>query len=199
MSNLVNFLAYPIRKLFNTPDFKAAVRAVGINKPSLVPYGFMWYPQAGITTGGIKFKYADGVELISYHVKGITQINSSGNGFELYIGSVSFPENPFLFPGSLTGSIQVTVPGDGNFNTINSPLADGATVLLNGLPTTISSVNALLVPYSTNPQQDNSYYYSLILDATIENPNNYNIEGLLAYDYEFLLPNDQGVPTIFQD
>jgi hypothetical protein len=197
MSNLINYLSYPIKKLFNTPEFKAVVKKHA--KPiSPVTYPFMFYPEAGLTNEGVKFKYADGAELISYHIKGITPVSSGGNGFELYLCSVIFPASqgaPFIFPGSVTGMFQSG--GDGNI--VTSPLAIGGLVELDGLHVPITELSVNLYDYGNNPQEDNTYIYALVINATVENPDALNIEGLVSYDFEFLLPNFFPAPTLFQD
>lgn len=66
------------------------INQLGLNPSSPVSYGFEFWPDAGLTTNGPKFTYADGVELISYHIKGITPISNTGNGFELYLCSINF-------------------------------------------------------------------------------------------------------------
>ena len=171
MSTLINYLSYPIKKLFNTPEFKWAVRKLGFNPVSNVSYPFMWYPEAVLTKHGPKFKYADGVEMTSYHIRGIWALNDNGNGFEAYLCSVKFPSGlPFIMPGSVNG--------------INLP---------------VSSLDINLYTYGNNPQEDGSFIYSLIIDATVENPNNEQITGLIAYDFEFLLPTGDADPIIFQD
>jgi len=164
------------------------------SSPAGIPFEF--YPQAGLTNDGAKFTYTDGVELISYHIKGITPISNSGNGFEQYICSINFPEgSPFLFPGSITGMFQSGGGGD----IVTTPLANGGLVELNGVHVPVSSLDFNLYDYGNNPQPDGSYNYALVIDATVENPDSLNISGLIAYDFEFLLPNDVTSPTLFQD
>lgn len=198
MANLVEYLSFPIRKLFNTPEFKAAAKKLGFNQTSPVSYPFMWYPEAGITSAGTKFKYTDGTELISYHIKGITTINSNTSGFEQYLCSVRFPASqgsPFIFPGSITGMFMSGTGPD----IITTPLANGGLVELNGSHVPVSSFDINLYNYGNNPQEDGTYIYALVIDATVENPNSDNITGLAAYDFEFLLPSFFPAPTIFQD
>ena len=196
MANLIDYLTQPLRKLFSTSDFKSAVRRY--TKPvSPVSYPFQWYPEAGLTNEGVKFRYADGTELISYHIKGVYNISNSGNGFEAYLCSVNFPGgSPFLFPGSITGSFLI---GTGQDDTTMTPLANGGMVLLNGMPTPVSSLDINLYSYGGNPNSDGSYTFALVMDATVENPDNQNIGGLVSYDFEFLLPSTSAAPTIFQD
>lgn len=202
MSTLINYLSYPIKKLFNTPEFKWAVRKLGFNPVSNVSYPFMWYPEAVLTKHGPKFKYADGVEMTSYHIRGIWALNDNGNGFEAYLCSVKFPSGlPFIMPGSVTGMFQ-TIASNGlgqNDDIITTPFANGALVSLNGINVPVSSLDINLYTYGNNPQEDGSFIYSLIIDATVENPNNEQITGLIAYDFEFLLPTGDADPIIFQD
>jgi hypothetical protein len=157
---------------------------------------FEWYPPAGLTNDGPKFTYTDGVQLISYHIKGITPISSGGNGFEQYLCSVNFPEgSPFLFPGSITGMFQSGGGGD----IVTTPLANGGLVELDGIHVPVSNFVVNLFDYGNNPQEDGSYNYALVVDATVENPDALTITGLMSYDFEFLLPNFIQSPTIFQD
>lgn len=196
MSSLVNYLSQPLKKLFSTPDFKAALRRYGLLKPSPVSYPFMWYPEAGLTVAGPKFRYVDGVQLISYHVKGIYQISSNYNGFDAYLCTISFPnEVPFLMPGSITGMFQ----SGGNGDIITTPLADGGLVEVNGVHLPISNFTATLSVYEDNPDPDGNYNYALIFTANVDNPDNQNVTGLMAYDFEFLLPADAPKPIVFQD
>ena len=171
------------------------INQLNVDPSSPVSYGFEFYPDAGLTVAGPKFTYTDGVQLISYHIKGIASISNTGNGFEQYLCSINFPDgNPFLFPGSITGMFMSGGGGD----IITTPLANGGLVELNGIHVPISNLDVILSTYS-NPQPDGSYSYALIVDATVENPENLQITGLMAYDYEFLLPNFITPPTIFQD
>ena len=172
------------------------INQLATNPSSPVTYGFEYYPDAGLTSTGPKFTYTDGVELISYHIKGIYSIGTSGSGFEVYICSINFPEGePFLFPGGLTGMFQSGGGGD----IITSPLANGGLIEINNVHVPVSDLQAFLSPYGNNPQEDGSYNYALLISATVDNPDNYNITGLMAYDFEFLLPNLVPAPTIFQD
>jgi hypothetical protein len=195
MANLVDYLTQPLRKLFNTSDFKSAVKRYA-KSVSPVSYPFQWYPDASLTKEGPKFRYTDGMELISYHVKGISPIGGSSNGFERYLCSIHFPASqgaPFIFPGSITGMFQ---SGSGE-TIITSPLANGGLVELNGVHVPVSSLDINFYPYS-NPQEDGSYIYALVIDATVENPDGLEITGLVAYDFEFLLPSNTASPTLFQ-
>lgn len=172
------------------------VNALNVTGPSPVGYGFEWYPEAGLTTGGVKFRYTDGVEMMSYHIKGVYSVGNSGNGFEVYLCSVNFPGGqPFIMPGSLTGMFQ----SGANNDIITSPLANGGLVELNGAHVPVSNLQAILSAYGNNPQPDGSYNYALLISATVENPDNYTLTALMAYDFEFLLPNFETAPTIFQD
>ena len=78
------------------------VNKLGLNPTSPVSYGFQWWPDAGLTVGGPKFSYTDGVDLISYHIKGMYSIGNNGNGFEQYLCTVSFPSGygGGMFPGT---------------------------------------------------------------------------------------------------
>ena len=201
-SSLINYLSQPLKKLFSSPEFKAAVRRFGLVKTSPVSYPFLWYPEAGLTTDGAKFRYADGVEMISYHIKGVWSLNDSGNGFEAYLCSVRFPSGaPFIMPGSMTGMFQTIASNDlgQNDDIVTTPFANGALVNLNGVNVPVSNLTIGLYNYGNNPQEDGSVLYSLIIDGTVENPDNYQITGLIAYDFEFLLPTGDAAPTIFQD
>jgi hypothetical protein len=175
------------------------VSVSGGNPSSPAGISFEFYPQAGLTNYGPKFTYTDGVELISYHIKGIIPVESDSNGFEQYICSVNFPESeggsPFLFPGSLTGMFQ----SGGEGSIITTPLADGGVVEVDGIHVPVSSLDFNLYDYGNNPQPDGSYNYALVADATVENPDDLLLTGLMAYDFEFLLPNFAQSPTLFQD
>lgn len=160
------------------------------SSPTGIPFEF--YPPAGLTTAGPKFTYTDGVELISYHIKGIALISNTGNGFEQYLCTVSFPENPFLFPGSITGMFQ----SGGGDNIITTPLANGGLVELDGLHVPVSEFQIILYSYS-NPQENGSYDYALVASAIVDGSG--SISALMAYDFEFLLPNFITPPTIYQD
>ena len=185
-------------KVAKIGDLNQLVRDVNnlnLDPSTYVDIPFEFYPPAGLTVGGPKFTYTDGVELISYHIKGVSSISNNGNGFELYLCSVNFPDgNPFIFPGSVTGMFMSGGGGD----IITTPLANGGLVELNGVHVPVSSLDVNLFSYS-NPQPDDSYSYALVIDATVENLENYEITGLVAYDFEFLLPNFITAPTIFQD
>ena len=161
---------------------------------SPVGYGFEWFPEAGLTTGGTKFTYTDGVQLLSYHIKGVYQISNSGNGAEVYLCSINFPEGqPFIMPGSITGMFL----SGGGSDIITSPLANGGLVEVNSVHTPIDNFQITLYNYGNNPQANGSYNYALV--ASFTTPDSGNISALMAYDYEFLLPNFITAPTIFQD
>jgi hypothetical protein len=170
------------------------VNGLNVTGPSPVSYGFEWYPEAGLTTGGAKFTYVGGVELISYHIKGITPVGGDG-GFNQYLCTVNFPQgNPFLFAGSINGMFQINTGGG---NITNTPLANGALVDIGGDYYPISNFEINLETYGNNPQPDGSYYYALVMSATVTEPGQFS--AVVAYDFEFLLPNFVTPPTIFQD
>lgn len=195
-SSLLWNISKQLEKLIKVTS-KVSVSGGNPSSPAGIP--FMFYPEAGLTNYGPKFTYTDGVELISYHIKGIIPVSSTSNGFEQYICSVNFPASeggsPFLFPGSLTGMFQ----SGGEGNIITTPLADGGVVEVDGIHVPVSSLDFNLYSYGNNPQEDGSYNYALVADATVENPDNLSLTGLMAYDFEFLLPNFAQSPTLFQD
>ena len=184
------------KQLENLIKVTSKVQVTGGNPSSPVDYPFEFYPAAGLTNYGAKFTYTDGVELISYHIKGITPINSSGNGFQQYLCSINFPAgSPFLFPGSVTGMVIAQITADD----ITTPLANGALVEINGSTVPISNLDVSMYDYGNNPQNDGSWNYALVINATVDNPDNYGITALVSYDFEFLLPNFTQSPTLFQD
>lgn len=162
------------------------------SSPAGIPFEF--FPSAGLTTAGPKFTYTDGVELISYHIKGIAAISNTGNGFEQYLCTVNFPDGePFFFPGSITGMFQSGGGGD----VITSPLAVGGLVELDSAHVPVTALNFTLFSYGDNPQPDGNYYYALVATASVDDSGDVSV--LMAYDYELLLPNFVTPPTIFQD
>jgi hypothetical protein len=155
---------------------------------------FNWYPPATILDNGPKFTYTDGVELISYHIKGIIPVSGSEQSSEMYICTISFPQEiPFLFPGSIKGMFQVQQGQD----FIHTPLSDGGLVDVEGTLSPAGGVKFSLYSYGNNPQISGSYDYALVLSFGVSNDG--NISGLASYDYEFLLPNFIATPTIYQD
>ena len=160
--------------------------------PTGIPYVF--YPPAGITTGGPKFTYTDGVELISYHIKGIDSISDTGDNFYQYLCTLDLPagyEN--IFPGSITGAFQCTLDG----NIINTPLANGGLLYMEGVGTpSVTDFTMYLYPYE-NPQPNGHYYYALVASGYLTETGAFS--GLMSYDFEFLLPSYAEAPTIFQD
>ena len=170
------------------------VNGLNVTGPSPVNYGFDWYPDAGLTTGGTMFKYTDGVELLSYHIKGMYSIGNTGNGFEQYLCTVVFPQgSPFIFPGTLTGMFQSGGGGD----IVTSPLAVGGLVELDGNHVPLTALNFTLYDYGDNPQPDGSYYYALVATGSVDGSG--SVTAIMNYDFEFLLPNFVTPPTIFQD
>lgn len=168
--------------------------------PTGIP--FQWFPPAGLTSAGPKFTYLrtpeapelGAVELISYHIKGIYLIGNSGNGFEVYLCTVVFPQgSPFIFPGTLTGMFQSGGGGD----IVTSPLAVGGLVELDGNHVPLTALDFTLYDYGDNPQPDGSYNYALYATGTVDGSG--DVSALMAYDFEFLLPNFDPAPTIFQD
>lgn len=87
----------------------------------------------------------------------------------------------------------------GGGDIVTSPLADGGLVELDGVHVPVSNLSATLSSYGNNPQEDDSWNYALLITATVDNPEFLQINGLVAYDFEFLLPNFIPAPTIFQD
>lgn len=167
---------------------------------------FQDYPPATLVYEGPKFTYDvtpgiptsnEIVELISYHIKGITPISNNGSGFEQYLCTVSIKlpslMAPIVFPGSINGMFQT----DNNGNFIIGPLANGSLVSLNGDLVPISDFQINLYDYGNNPQPDGSLYYALVMSATTVDSG--SIFTLASYDFEMLIPNYIPAPTIFQD
>ena len=169
------------------------VNSLNVTGPSPVSYPFEWWPDAGLTTGGTIFKYTDGVELISYHIRGMYSIGNNGNGFEQYLCTVSFPQFGGIFPGSLTGMLQ----SGGGSDVITSPLAVGGLVEVDGNHVPLTGLNFTLYNYGDNPQPDGNYYYALVATGSVADSGVLSV--LMTYDFEFLLPNFTPAPTIFQD
>jgi hypothetical protein len=164
------------------------------SSPTGIP--FDWYPPAGLTTAGPKFTYTDGVELISYHIKGIQLITSPDSDFQEYLCTLNFTEggmgSPGIFPGSITGMFQVTIDGE----VISTPLAHAGILDNNGAPSSVFELKLSLLPYNDNPQPDGSFNYALVIHG---NTDGGVVNGLVCYDYELLIPNFITPPTIFQD
>jgi len=164
--------------------------------PTGIP--FEWYPPAGLTNAGPKFTYTDGVELISYHIKGIQSIsNSTATGFSEYLCTVSVhPDfgSAGIFPGSLTGMFYSGSVNDA----VTSPLAIGGLIEINGIHVPLTSFAFNLYYYGDNPQPDGSYWYALVAEGNTDNAPG-NLTALMSYDFEMLLPNFVPAPTIFQD
>lgn len=160
--------------------------------PTGIP--FVWYPPAGLTNAGPKFTYTDGVELISYHIKGIQSIVDNNNsGFNVYLCTLSV-SNVFIFPGSLTGMFQSATGSD----IVTSPLSVGGLIEVDGIHVPLTELAFNLFYYPNNPQPDGSFWYALLATANTDAAAA-NLTALMAYDFEFLLPNNVTPPTIFQD
>jgi hypothetical protein len=159
------------------------------SSPAGIP--FDWYPPAGLTTAGPKFTYTDGVELISYHIKGIYSIsNGNANGFSEYLCTLVV-QDQFIFPGSITGMFQ---SGTGN-DIVTSPLAVGGLIEIDGTHVPLTDFRISLYNYN-NPE--GFYWYAVVAEGiTDATPD--NLTALMSYDFEFLLPNFVPAPTIFQD
>ena len=170
------------------------VNALNVTGPSPTGIPYQWYPPAGLTTGGVKFVYTDGVEMLSYHIQGVYSIGNNGNGFEVYLCSINFPDGlPFIMPGSITGMFQSGAGSD----IITSPLCNGGLVELDGNHVPISDFQINLYNYGNNPQPDGSYNYALVASASTVDSG--SLSALMTYNFEFLIPNFQKAPTIFQD
>lgn len=165
-----------------------------LNKNANVSIPFVFYPPATLINTGASFTYTDGVELISYHIKGMFPINNYGNGFEAYLGTVNIPQGFMgnIFPGSITGMFQ---SGTGN-DIVTTPLANGGLVEVDGTHKPVSNLTFTLYNYQNNPQPNGSLNYALVVDATTDSG---QVSGLMTYDFEFLLPKFVPAPTIFQD
>jgi hypothetical protein len=163
--------------------------------PTGIP--FVNYPPAGLTNGGPKFTYIDGVELISYHIKGIQSIfNLDSSGFEEYLCTISVQpgEGAPIFPGSLTGMF---ISGTGS-DIVTSPLAAGGLIEVNGDHYALTDFAFDLYYYYNNPQPDGSLWYALVAKGST-NASSGEVTALMSYDFEMLLPNFIPAPTIFQD
>lgn len=157
---------------------------------------FDWYPPASLVNEGPKFTYTDGLELISYHIKGIYPLSGgSATGFDEYLCTVSVDSYPGpIFPGSITGMF---LSGTGN-DIVTSPLAVGGLIEINGVHVPLTSFNVTFYYYGDNPQDDGKLWYALVIQGdTDATPG--SLSGLVAYDIELLLPNLIPAPTIFQD
>ena len=157
---------------------------------------FIAYPPASLVNEGSKFTYTDGVELISYHIKGIFNYFDTTDYISQYLCTVRLISAMIpVFPGSLTGMVQYF----DNSDIITSPLAVGAPIL--GNPNNVnSSMNTCginLYPYMDNPQPDGLNYYAVIFEAVLSDT--YSINLTISYDFELLYPNFLPAPTIFQD
>ena len=186
----INALSQPVtmQDIVNT--------STGGSSPAGIAYD--WFPQAGLTTAGAKFTYTDGVELISYHIKGIQSIsNNSATGFSQYLCTISVSLDygpPPVFPGSLTGMFQ-----SGSVNDVTtSPLAVGGLIEINGVHVPLTSLAFNLYYYNDNPQPNGLYWYALIAEGDTDAVAG-NLTALMSYDFEMLLPNFAPAPTIFQD
>jgi hypothetical protein len=193
MANLVDYLTQPLRKLFNTSDFKSAVKRYA-KSVSPVSYPFQWYPDAGLTKEGPKFKYTDGTELISYHIKGISSISDNANSFYQYLGTVVINTSqgyPSIFPGNVTGMFQSGTGAD----IVTSPLALGGLIEIDGVHVPLNSFKISLYNYN-NPE--GFAWYALVVEGGVDASPGF-LTALMSYDFEFLLPNFVPAPTIFQD
>ena len=162
--------------------------------PTGIP--FDWFPPAGLTNGGPKFTYTDGVELISYHIRGIQSIsNNPATGFSEYLCTISVQPYPApIFPGSLTGMF---ISGSGS-DIVTSPLAIGGLIEINSVHVPLTSLAFTLYYYYDNPQPDGSLWYALVAEGYTDESSG-NLTALMSYDFEMLLPNLIPAPTIFQD
>lgn len=198
MSILSEYLGQPLKKLFNSREFRSAAKKyVTRAESSPVSYGFQWFPEAGLTSAGPKFTYSDGIELVSYHVKGIASLGIpfGNNNINQYLCTISFPgETPFLFPGTIQGSVQLDQ--NGTFYTF--PLGNGAAFTLTSPPCIVANLQVSMTPYGNNPQPNGENYYALMLFADTQGYTD-SINALMSYDYEFLLPGFLDKPYVFQD
>ena len=150
-----------------------------------------WFPPAGLTSAGPKFTYTDGVELISYHIKGIYSIyNGNANGFSEYLCTLVV-QDQFIFPGSVTGMFQSGTGSD----IITSPLAVGGLIEIDGTHVPLTDFRISLYNYN-NPE--GFYWYAVVAEGSTDATPD-TLTALMSYDFEFLLPNFVPAPTIFQD
>lgn len=171
------------------------INQLGLNESSPTGIPFEWYPPAGLTSAGPKFTYTDGVELISYHIKGIYSMGYGGsNSFSQYLCTLvttsSFGDTP-LFPGSITGMFQ---SGSGN-DVVTSPLAVGGLIEIDGTHVPLTDFKISLYNYN-NPE--GFKWYAVVAEGSADATPG-NLTALMSYDFEFLLPNFVPAPTIFQD
>jgi len=157
---------------------------------------FQDYPPAALVNEGPKFTYTDGVELISYHIKGILPFNyTNSSGFSEYLCTVSVDQYfGGVFPGSITGMF---VSGT-NYDIVTSPLAVGGLIEIDNVHVPLTSFNVTFYNYNNNPQPDGKLWYALIIQGGTDATPGY-LTGLASYDIELLLPNFVPAPTIFQD
>ena len=171
------------------------VNQLNVTGPSPAGIPFEWYPPAGLTTGGTKFAYTDGVELISYHIKGMYSMGYGGsNSFSVYLCTLvtsTSEGGPSIFPGSITGMFQ---SGSGS-DIVTSPLAVGGLVEIDGTHVPLTDFRISLYNYN-NP--DGLAWYAVVAEGNTAASPGY-LTSLMSYDFEFLLPNFIPAPTIFQD
>jgi hypothetical protein len=161
--------------------------------PTGIP--FEYFPPAGLTTAGPKFTYTDGVELISYHVKGIMPVYSNdSNTIVTYLCTISF-ESDFFFPGSLSGMVFAN---DGGASHVLSPLANGSFIESEGDDTVELLSNVQVIMEAYDPQPEGLYNYAILL-SMLPTGGTPPYAATVAYDIELLLPNFVAAPTIFQD
>lgn len=159
---------------------------------------FIAYPPASLVNEGAKFTYTDGVELISYHVKGIFNYSDTTDYISQYLCTVKLaPAMIPIFPGSLIGMVQYF----NNDDVITSPLAIGASIF--GTPgefnLSMNTCGINLYPYMDNPQPDGLNYYAVVFEALLSSNGTTPIDVTISYDFELLYPNFLPAPTIFQD
>ena len=174
-------------------DTNAAIVGKAIQPVTSTGIPFENYPPAELFNAGPKYVYTDGVNIISYHIRGIIPSIDDSGSISQYLCTVNVAE-PLFFPGSITGMVSTQDSGGTYYNT---PLANGALIYsanLNGLAT-LSGVSIQLYPYMSNPQPDGSFNFALVLEATASD---INLSGLISYDFELGLPSSLTL-TIFQD
>ena len=195
-----------LAKLGQLNQLVTDVNRLNVGSTAYTGIPFEWYPPASLVNEGPKFTYLPtpespefgNVELISYHIKGIQSVSTnSATGFSQYLCTVSVDistGSPSIFPGSITGMLY---SGTG-YDVVTSPLAVGGLIEIDGIHVPLNSFNVTFSYYGDNPQPDGKFWYAVIIQGyTAAVPGDLN--ALIAYDIELLLPNFVPAPTIFQD
>jgi hypothetical protein len=181
-------------------------KMIGLFDVNYTPYPFNDFPEPQVTDLGPAYIYMNNFTLNKFKVKGVFLVQGSSS-ISYYIGTIKMrplnqSEEPFIWPGKLTGMVMASEDNLFITNTdkITSPLAIGAAMWDIDAATwnDIIELRMMLYTYGEADPETNEVNYALVFEAYAANPTIDLSAALISYEYEFLAPSNTTI-TLWQD